>query len=174
MVKYSLEERINRARDLHKSGYNCSQCVFMIFDDIHGMDAETAAKVSAGCRTFWISWNRTDGSRLIFHLCSPFLQARLPRHARRSANIRDDGAFLQVLPQNLYRSRGSKVLCVSPRPSRLPDTARRTVPPRSQCPFSASILQARRPLPRASCLRCRLSETASAALFRRMTTAILR
>lgn len=48
MVKYSLEERINRARDLHKSGYNCSQCVFMVFDDIHGMDAETAAKVSAG------------------------------------------------------------------------------------------------------------------------------
>ena len=48
MVKYSLEERINRARQLHKEGYNCSQCVFMVFDDVHGMDATVAARVSSG------------------------------------------------------------------------------------------------------------------------------
>lgn len=48
MVKYSLEERINRARQLHKEGYNCSQCVFMVFDDVHEMDADIAARVSSG------------------------------------------------------------------------------------------------------------------------------
>lgn len=48
MVKYSLEERINRARQLHKEGYNCSQCVFMVFDDVHGMDSDVAARVSSG------------------------------------------------------------------------------------------------------------------------------
>lgn len=48
MVKYSLDERINRARQLHKEGYNCSQCVFMVFDDIHKMDSNIAAQVSSG------------------------------------------------------------------------------------------------------------------------------
>ncbi len=48
MVKYTLEERIERARQLHKSGYNCSQSVFMVFDDIHGLDQQTAAKISSG------------------------------------------------------------------------------------------------------------------------------
>lgn len=48
MVKYTLEERIDRARQLHKEGYNCSQCVFMVFDDLHLASPETAAKISAG------------------------------------------------------------------------------------------------------------------------------
>lgn len=48
MVKYTLDQRISRARQLHKEGYNCSQCVFMVFDDIHEMGAETAAKISVG------------------------------------------------------------------------------------------------------------------------------
>ena len=48
MVKYSLEERIERARQLHKEGYNCSQCVFMVFDDIHNLNTTMAAQVSAG------------------------------------------------------------------------------------------------------------------------------
>lgn len=48
MVKFTLDERIERARQLHKAGYNCSQCVFMVFDDIHNLDITTAAKVSSG------------------------------------------------------------------------------------------------------------------------------
>lgn len=50
MVNYTLtlDQRIERAMTLHKSGYNCAQCVFMAFDDIHGLPIETAAKVSAG------------------------------------------------------------------------------------------------------------------------------
>jgi C_GCAxxG_C_C family probable redox protein len=48
MVKYTLDERITRARQLHKEGYNCAQCVVMVFDDIYDLDTDTAAKVSAG------------------------------------------------------------------------------------------------------------------------------
>ena len=48
MVKYTLDERITRARQLHKEGYNCAQCVVMVFDDIYNLDTDTAAKVSAG------------------------------------------------------------------------------------------------------------------------------
>ena len=47
-MKYTLEERKERARMLHRQGYNCSQCVVMVFDDIHGMNEEVAMRVSAG------------------------------------------------------------------------------------------------------------------------------
>lgn len=47
-MKYTLEERKERARLLHRQGYNCSQCVVMVFDDIHGMNEEVAMRVSAG------------------------------------------------------------------------------------------------------------------------------
>lgn len=47
MENVELEHRLERARNLHKQGYNCSQCVIMAFDDLHGLSAENAAGVSA-------------------------------------------------------------------------------------------------------------------------------
>lgn len=47
-MKYTLEQRKERARVLHKQGYNCSQCVVMVFDDVHGLSEDTAARASAG------------------------------------------------------------------------------------------------------------------------------
>lgn len=44
----TLDERKERARRLHESGYNCAQSVLMVFDDYTGLDAATAAKVSNG------------------------------------------------------------------------------------------------------------------------------
>lgn len=43
----TLEERLDRARCLRAKGYNCSQCVYMVFDDIHGFEPETSARISA-------------------------------------------------------------------------------------------------------------------------------
>ena len=47
-MKYTLEQRKERARELHKQGYNCSQCVVMVFDDIHGLSDDVVARASAG------------------------------------------------------------------------------------------------------------------------------
>lgn len=47
-MKYTVDERVERARMLHKEGYNCSQCVMMVFDDVHGLDAEMASRVAVG------------------------------------------------------------------------------------------------------------------------------
>lgn len=47
-MNHTLESRIERAKELHKSGYNCSQCVAMVFDDVTGLDSDTAARMSAG------------------------------------------------------------------------------------------------------------------------------
>lgn len=43
-----LEERIEQARELHKDGYNCSQCVVMVFDDIHNLSHDVSACIAAG------------------------------------------------------------------------------------------------------------------------------
>lgn len=47
MENITLGQRIERARELHKQGYNCSQCVVMVFDDLHGLSDMDAARVSA-------------------------------------------------------------------------------------------------------------------------------
>ncbi len=43
-----MSERVERAVELFKSGFNCSQSVFAAFASEFGMDEETALKVSAG------------------------------------------------------------------------------------------------------------------------------
>lgn len=36
-----------KAEELFKEGYNCSQAVLIAFEDVHGLDRETAAKVAS-------------------------------------------------------------------------------------------------------------------------------
>ena len=48
VTDYSLEERIARMKELRKQGYICSQCVAMVFDDIHGMSPELTERLTAG------------------------------------------------------------------------------------------------------------------------------
>ncbi len=43
-----MSERTEKAVNLFKSGFNCSQSVFAAYADLFGMDEETALKVSAG------------------------------------------------------------------------------------------------------------------------------
>lgn len=47
----TLETRIERARQLRKDGYNCAQCVIMVFDDVTPLPLDTLEKVSAGFGT---------------------------------------------------------------------------------------------------------------------------
>ncbi len=47
-MRPTLETRLERARQLHKEGYNCSQCVAMVFDDAVGMDSGVIARLSSG------------------------------------------------------------------------------------------------------------------------------
>lgn len=47
-MKQEYEDRIQRAVDFFKEGYNCSQAVFLAFADIYGIEEETAKRLSAG------------------------------------------------------------------------------------------------------------------------------
>ncbi len=45
--KYSMEDRIEKAKDLFKEGYNCSQSVVAAFADMYGFSPEQALRMSA-------------------------------------------------------------------------------------------------------------------------------
>jgi C_GCAxxG_C_C family probable redox protein len=49
MESYDIENSkyAQKAMSLFKEGYNCSQAVFIAFEDVHGIDRETAAKISS-------------------------------------------------------------------------------------------------------------------------------
>ena len=47
-MKYTLDERVERARQLRAQGYNCAQCLLLSFDDIIEGDPELLANVSHG------------------------------------------------------------------------------------------------------------------------------
>lgn len=47
-MKYNVEQRKELARGLRAQGYNCCQCVAMAFEDISGLDADTAGRLSEG------------------------------------------------------------------------------------------------------------------------------
>lgn len=45
-MDFVLEERVEKARDLFRQGYNCSQSVFLAYGDLLGIDPTLAATVS--------------------------------------------------------------------------------------------------------------------------------
>lgn len=43
-----MSQRVDRAEELFRLGYNCSQAVFAAYADLFGIDFDTALKISAG------------------------------------------------------------------------------------------------------------------------------
>ena len=50
---FVMSERSEKAVELFKSGYNCSQAVFAAYADLFGFDEDTALKVSAVLAAEW-------------------------------------------------------------------------------------------------------------------------
>ncbi len=47
-MQYTVEQRQQRAEELHNQGYNCAQCVMMVFDDVTGLDEGIVTRMLAG------------------------------------------------------------------------------------------------------------------------------
>ncbi|MDE6330830.1 MAG: C-GCAxxG-C-C family protein [Muribaculaceae bacterium] len=45
---HDIDFRISRAMQLRKEGYNCAQCVLMVFDDFTGLDSASACRAASG------------------------------------------------------------------------------------------------------------------------------
>ena len=43
-----LTQKIEKAKELHKQGFNCSQCVAMVFPEISNLDEQTVASLMSG------------------------------------------------------------------------------------------------------------------------------
>lgn len=44
----TLQQRLVKAKQYKGEGYNCAQCMFIAFPDLHGLDEKTALKLSCG------------------------------------------------------------------------------------------------------------------------------
>ena len=47
MTEQEIEKRVERAKELFRQGFNCSQAVVAACADIYGMDEQTALRVAA-------------------------------------------------------------------------------------------------------------------------------
>ena len=47
-TELTLQQRLGTAKRYKGEGYNCSQCMYMAFNDLHGLDEKTALKLSCG------------------------------------------------------------------------------------------------------------------------------
>ena len=45
-MDFILQERVEKARDLFRQGYNCSQSVFLAYNDLLGVESTLAATIS--------------------------------------------------------------------------------------------------------------------------------
>lgn len=47
-TEIDLQQRLLKAREYKGNGYNCAQCMFMAFSDLHNLDEQTALRLSCG------------------------------------------------------------------------------------------------------------------------------
>lgn len=90
-MKYSLEERVVRARELRSQGYNCAQCVVMAFDDLIkgdvAMITQAAAGLGSGIGASGNICGAVSGTTMVLGLVHDTLpRPELYRHVRESLN----------------------------------------------------------------------------------------
>lgn len=102
------EERINRATELFKSGYNCSQSVVAAFADMYGFTEEQALRMSASFGGGIGRMRETCGAA-----CGMFLLAGLEKGSTNGAD-REGKAANYALVQELaaeFKKRNGSLNC---------------------------------------------------------------
>lgn len=103
-----MEERIKKATELFKSGYNCSQSVVAAFADMYGYTEEQALRMSASFGGGIGRMRQTCGAA-----CGMFLLAGLENGATDAAN-KDGKAANYALVQELactFKERNGSINC---------------------------------------------------------------
>lgn len=102
------EERINKAVSLFKSGYNCSQSVFVAFADLYDLPEELAVKMSASFGGGIGRMRMTCGAA-----CGMFMLAGFEKCAKEGAD-REGKAANYALVQSLadeFKKRTGSLIC---------------------------------------------------------------
>lgn len=103
-----LEDRVERAAELFKSGYNCSQSVVAAFADMYGFTEEQALRMSASFGGGIGRMRLTCGAA-----CGLFMLAGLEKSATNGKD-RDGKAANYVLVQELaaeFKKRNGSLTC---------------------------------------------------------------
>lgn len=86
-LKYTLEQRLERALALRRQGYNCTQAVILVFDDVTGLDNDTVARLTSGLGTGVGGLREICGVVNAMALTQGMLQSPAPEGKAASAKV---------------------------------------------------------------------------------------
>lgn len=103
-----MEERINRAVELFKSGYNCSQSVVAAFADLYDLSDEQALRVSASFGAGIGRMRETCGAA-----CGMFILAGLEKGTTISKDQKGKGENYRLVQDlaEIFKERNGSINC---------------------------------------------------------------
>ena len=118
MTEQDIEKRAERAKELFRQGFNCSQAVVAACADIYGLDEQTALRVAASFGGGIGRMRQTCGAA-----CGMFLLAGLENGSATPGDAegkKNNYAFVQDLAAKFKNENGSiicsELLGIAPRP----------------------------------------------------------
>lgn len=118
MTEQDIEKRAERAKELFRQGFNCSQAVVAACADIYGLDEQTALRVAASFGGGIGRMRQTCGAA-----CGMFLLAGLENGSATPGDAegkKNNYAFVQDLAAKFKDENGSiicsELLGIAPRP----------------------------------------------------------
>ena len=87
----TIQERIDKAMELRRQGYNCAQAVILVFPDLTNLNDETAAKISSGLGTGTGGIGELCGAANGMALCAGMRHGAAPED--KVAAMKDVGAL---------------------------------------------------------------------------------
>ena len=118
MTEQEIEKRVERAKELFRQGFNCSQAVVAACADIYGLDEQTALRVAASFGGGIGRMRQTCGAA-----CGMFLLAGLENGSPISGDAegkKNNYAFVQDLAAK-FKEENTSLICaellgIAPRP----------------------------------------------------------
>lgn len=101
----TLQERIDKAMDLRKQGYNCAQAVAMVFPDLTGLDDDLMAKLTCALGTGVGGQKEICGAANGMAICAGMRHGSAPQD--KTAAMQDAGRLIT----RFRKENGGRVNC---------------------------------------------------------------
>lgn len=89
----TLQERIDKAMELRRQGYNCAQAVIMVFPDLTGLEPELAARITSALGTGVGGQREMCGAANAMALCVGMRHGARPED--KTAAMKDAGSLCE-------------------------------------------------------------------------------
>ena len=107
-ISENLDEKIEKAVELFKAGYNCSQAVFTAFAGLYGLDRETSLRISASFGGGIGRMRQTCGAA-----CGMFLLAGLENGATDASDQTGKGNNYKLVQElaKQFKEKNGSIIC---------------------------------------------------------------